>query len=218
MKRMNVILPAAIASLALAASANASTIVGNTGQGSQQGINSSQNASQSTGGGTTVITGENDPTLAQASGNANVNSQQNGDSDSSGGSVIVGNTTQGSQQGINSSQNASQSTGGGSGPTVVTGENDPGVFQGSGNLNLNGQLNGDSGLLGNGGGGGSVIVGNTTQNNQQGINSSQNASQGTGGSGGPTVVVDENDPFLLQLSGNANLNGELNGGGDLILI
>jgi hypothetical protein len=197
---------AALAFGAVSASAD-TTVIGGTGQSSNQGVNSSQSGENGSAGGSTFILGDSAPTTVQDSTNVVSNDQEIG-----GG---VGDTTliapsgqcfcQGSQQGVNSQQVAVNGDGGGTGTTAILGDSAPTLVQDSTNVLDNGQFIG-------GGIGDTILIGGSGQANQQGVNSSQSGENGGAGGTGILVVGGDSLGLLDQESANLLTNVVILGG------
>jgi hypothetical protein len=198
---------AAVMAFGVTAASASTTIIGGTGQSSQQGVNSSQSAENGSGGGNTYILGSSDPTVTQNSDNFLINAQDVG-----GGSTFTGIAPAGScfcqsnQQGVNSSQVAVNGDGGGT-LTAILGDSTPTLNQNSTNVSFNAQLIGAD-LMG--GGTPSIIVGGTAQTNGQATNSAQSG-ENTSGATGTLVVAGISGATLNQNSTNALINVALIG-------
>jgi hypothetical protein len=206
-KLITVSATAAALAFGVASASAATTIIGGTGQSSNQGVNSNQSGENGSAGGSTFILGDSAPTAVQDSTNVVSNDQEIG-----GG---IGNTTliapsgqcfcQGSQQAVNSSQTGVNGDGGGSGTTAILGDSAPTLVQDSTNVLDNGQFIG-------GGIGDTILIGGASQANQQGTNSNQSGENGSAGAGGILVVGGDSLGLLDQESANLLTNVVILGG------
>jgi hypothetical protein len=181
--------------LALAASpALASTVVGQTGQGNVQGVNSDQSAVNGTGtsGGANSVIGNATPVLDQNSANVGVDAEAM----ASGGSTLIANGpgdgfTQLNQTGTNSEQ------------TGVNGDGGQGIFgtqpmldQNSENLTVSAELMATDGAT--------ILIGDNAQSSSIAVNSAQSGNDFPGG-GESSLNLDQN-------SANFVINAILLGG------
>jgi len=208
MNRKLITMSAATAVLAfgVTAASAATTVIGNTGQSNQQGVNSSQSGENGSGGGSTYILGNSAPTTNQNSTNVLVNVQDVGSLTGATTTLIApGNDCfcQSSQQGVNSSQVAVNGDGGGT-ITAILGNSTPVLNQNSTNVGVNAQL------IGAGFGGNTVLIGGAAQTNDQAFNSAQSG-ENTSGSSGTLVVGGNSTAQLNQNSLNALINVALLG-------
>jgi hypothetical protein len=132
-------LSTAIFLLGVGSASAQTTIIGNVGQSSSQAVNSSQSASNGSGG-NAIILGNSSPTLTQISINSLSNTQAIGPAYAGVMTTpftLIGNASQVNNQGVNSQQTGVNGDGGGPGTTVVGGNSTPNLTQGSFNFLLN---------------------------------------------------------------------------------
>jgi hypothetical protein len=186
-RKLTVTSLAAICLAVAAGPALADTGIGQTGQGNEQGVNSTQSGVNGTGtaGGDNSVIGDAAPVLDQDSGNAGVDVEAMGTGD---GTMINPGTdasTQFNQTGTNSDQTGENGDSG-SGIASTT----PIMLQDSTNLTVSAELMAVAD--------GTVLIGGNAQTSSIGTNSSQSGNDFPGGG--------ETTPNLTQDSTNIVIN------------
>jgi len=198
------------------------TIIGGNVQASRQGVDSGQSASNGSGGSGFLFVGGSDRSgLGQDSTNRLSSAQAVGGCSGAvclagTGDTIIGDTSQGSAQGVGSSQAAANGDGA-SGRTAIAGDAAATLMQGSTNAVTSGESRaGCSGgicFVGPAAGGpaGDAQIGNSAQANTQGVGSSQRHRNGSAGTG--ILFVAAGDLAAVNAQSLNDLNSSIVAGG-----